>query len=126
MFITLLWQPLDTILHDFLTWLQTEFMPGILASPEALRSSIYKLQHASMAQSTGVETRDTSKMKTYMTIWEFDSEDLPWDVLISLASKPGWRNYVEGGQAQWEISMYLVKRMYPDQEDILASERGKE
>jgi hypothetical protein len=122
MLIVLFWQPPDAIHDDFLDWLRSEFMPGVLESSEALRSSIYKLQHASVAQNDGVEIQDTSRMKTYMTIWEFDCEDLPWEVLISMASKPGWRNYVEGGQVQWQINMYLVKKIYPDREGASATE----
>jgi hypothetical protein len=33
--------------------------------------------------------------------------------LVNLASKEGWRKYVEGGQVQWEIGMYVVSRIYP-------------
>jgi hypothetical protein len=113
MFIVILWQPEDAIHDGFLDWLRTEFMPGVLESPEALRSSIYKLQPESLAQNAGTDTQDTSTMKPYMTIWEFDCEELPWEVLIFLARKEGWRCYVEGGQVQWQIAMYLVDRVYP-------------
>jgi hypothetical protein len=113
MLVVVLWQPDDVVHADFLEWLRTEFMPGVLQSPEGLRSSIYELQHASLAEKGGVEIQNASKMKPYMTIWEFDCTELPWDVLVNLASKEGWRKYVEGGQVQWEIGMYVVSRIYP-------------
>jgi hypothetical protein len=88
MSIVMLWQPSDALHDAFVDWLKNEFMPGVLDSPDALQSSIYKLQHASVAQTTGVDIQDISKMKTYMTIWEFGCEDLPWQVLISLSGQP--------------------------------------
>jgi hypothetical protein len=123
-----LWQP-DAVVHDgFLDWLRTEYMPGVLESLDGLRSSIYKLQHASTAQNTGVEIQNTSKITSYMTMWEFGCEELPWEVLISLASKERWRLYVEGGQVQWQIGMYLVRKIYPEQEQttVGGSEDGNE
>jgi hypothetical protein len=117
MLVVLLWQPEDAVEADFVNWLRTEFMPGVLQSPEGLRSSIYKLQHASTAENVGVKEQNASKIQPYLTFWEFESGELPWDVLVHLASKEGWRKYVEGGQVQWEIGMYLVNRVYPDTEE---------
>jgi hypothetical protein len=62
MSIVMLWQPSDALHDAFVDWLKNEFMPGVLDSPDALQSSIYKLQHASVAQTTGVDIQDISKM----------------------------------------------------------------
>jgi hypothetical protein len=93
MMVVILWQPDDAIHEAFVDWLRYDFMTGVLESPETLRSSIYK---------------------PYMTMWEFDCDELPWDVLISLGTKEGWRRFVDGGQVQWQVGMYLMNRVYPE------------
>jgi hypothetical protein len=119
MVVVILWQPDDATHAGFLDWLRSDFMPGVLESPETLRSSIYKLQHDSPAENATVKAEDTGMMQPYMTMWEFDCDELPWDVLISLGSKEGWRHFVDGGQVQWQVGMYLVNRVYPDGDERL-------
>jgi hypothetical protein len=113
MMVVILWQPDDAIHDAFIDWLRYEFMTGVLESPETLRSSIYKLQHGSPAENAAVKKQNPGMMQPYMTMWEFDCDELPWDVLISLGTKEGWRRFVDGGQVQWQVGMYLMNRVYP-------------
>lgn len=97
MFITVLWQPVDAVHDDFVDWFRTDFAPGMLESPELLRTRIFKLQHATLLESETLAEKNTSAMYQYMTIWEFDCDDLPWEILVYLGSSERWRYYVEGG-----------------------------
>jgi len=97
MFITVLWQPEDAVHDDFVEWFRTDFAPGMLESPELLRTRIFKLQRASLQVGGQLEEKSISEMYQYMTIWEFDCDELPWEILVYLGSSERWRYYVEGG-----------------------------
>lgn len=56
-------------------------------------------------------------MYQYMTVWEFDCEDLPWEIMVYLGSSEGWRHYVEGGYLQWQMTQYLMNRVYPEDDE---------
>ncbi|KAF1911253.1 hypothetical protein BDU57DRAFT_524710 [Ampelomyces quisqualis] len=114
MLIIVLWQP-DAAVHDeVIDWLQNDFVPGMLESPELLRTRFLKLQHASIYEDGKSKTMDTNNMYQYMTIWEFDCEDLPWEIMVYLGSSKGWRHYMEGGYMQWQMTQYLTNRTYPE------------
>jgi hypothetical protein len=115
MFLCVLWQPLDTVHDDFVEWFRGDFVPGMLESAELLRARIFKLQHASILQAGQTETKDTGKMYQYMTIWEFDCDELPWEIMIYLGSSDMWRHYVEGGYLQWQMAQYHVDQIFPEE-----------
>ena len=96
MWIVVLWQPLPSIHDEFIEWFRGEFLPGMLESPELLRTRVFKLDHASVVSDRKHATVDKESMYQYMTLWEFDSEELPWEVLIYLGSSERWRYYAEG------------------------------
>jgi hypothetical protein len=116
MFIVVLWQPVSAIHDDFVEWFRTDFAPGMLESPELLRTRIFKLQQASVLQNGQMKEKNINSMFNYMTVWEFDCEDLPWEILVYLGSSERWRYYVEGGHVQWQIAQFLVNRTYPEDE----------
>ncbi|OAK96595.1 hypothetical protein IQ06DRAFT_296634 [Phaeosphaeriaceae sp. SRC1lsM3a] len=114
MFIVVRWQPVAAVHDDFVEWFRNEFAPGMLESPELLRTRIFKIQEASTFENNEVKDQSTSNMFQYMTIWEFDCDELPWEILVYLGSSERWRYYVEGGHLQWQIAQYLVNRVYPE------------
>jgi hypothetical protein len=116
MFIVVLWQPVAAVHDDFVEWFRTDLAPGMLESPELLRTRIFKLQQASVVQNGQIEEKDINNMFNYMTVWEFDCEDLPWEILVYLGSSERWRHYVESGHVQWQIAQFLVNRTYPEDE----------
>lgn len=97
MWIVVLWQPNEDVHDQFVDWFKNEFAPGMLESPELLRTRIFKLENASLIQNGAHEQQDTSKVYSYLTFWEFDCDDLPWEILVYLGSSERWRYYVEGG-----------------------------
>lgn len=97
MWIVVLWQPAPEVHDEFVQWFRDEFAPGMLESPELLRTRIFELEHASKIQDQKHEQVDKASVHQYMTFWEFDSEELPWEILIYLGSSERWRHYVEGG-----------------------------
>ncbi|RMZ68376.1 hypothetical protein GMOD_00010004 [Pyrenophora seminiperda CCB06] len=117
MWIVVLWQPLASIHDEFIEWFQGEFLPGMLQSPELLRTRVFKLDHASLVSDRKHATVDKESVYQYMTLWEFDSEELPWEVLIYLGSSERWRYYAEGQLLNWQIGQFLVNKIYPEIED---------
>ncbi len=97
MWIVVLWQPEETMHDEFVSWFSSEFVPGMLESPELLRTRIFKLEHASVTQDQMCKKQDTASMYQYLTLWEFDCDELPWEVLVYLGGSERWRYYVEGG-----------------------------
>jgi hypothetical protein len=97
MWIVVLWQPAPEVHDEFVKWFGDEFTPGMLESPGLLRTRIFKLEHASLVQEQKHEQLDKALVYQYMTFWEFDSEELPWEILVYLGSSERWRHYVEGG-----------------------------
>ncbi|KAL5114610.1 hypothetical protein ACEQ8H_007515 [Pleosporales sp. CAS-2024a] len=121
MFMIVLWQPLHHVHDEFIHWVSTEFIPGMLDNPDVLRARIFKLDQAFHSEGAKTEPVDTEKMYQYMTVWEFGCEELPWEVIVYLGSSKGWRHYVEGGLLQWQMRQYRIDRIYPDLEDEAAS-----
>lgn len=97
MWIVVLWQPVEAVHDQFVEWFTDEFAPGMLMSPELLRLRIFKLDNAIQLRDQTYSEQDTSSMFQYMTLWEFDCEELPWEILVYLGSSERWRYYVEGG-----------------------------
>jgi hypothetical protein len=126
MFMTVLWQPAPDVHDDFVAWLQSEFIPGMLESPELLRTRVFKLQDASLHEDGVTKERNMDKLFQYMTIWEFECHELPWEVMVYLGSSEGWRYYVEGGLLQWQMGQFLINRPFGDDEDaeLPASKRA--
>jgi hypothetical protein len=114
MCIVVLWQPVAAVHDEFVDWMQNDFVPGMLESHELLRARIFKLQHASIYEDGKSKNKGTSNMYQYMTVWEFDCEDLPWEVMVYLGSSEGWRHYVEGDYLNWQMTQYLINRVYPE------------
>jgi hypothetical protein len=97
MWVVVLWQPAPEVHDEFVEWFREEFAPGMLEYPELLRTRIFKLEHASKTQNQKHDQVDKASVYQYMTFWEFDSEELPWEILVYLGSSERWRYYVEGG-----------------------------
>lgn len=97
MWIVVLWQPVDAVHDQFVEWFRDEFAPGMLESPELLRTRIFKLEKASLVKDQLREEQRVESMYQYMTLWEFDCDELPWEILVYLGSSERWRYYVEGG-----------------------------
>jgi hypothetical protein len=115
--IIVLWQPVASVHNDFLKWFQDDFVPGMLESPEVLRTRMFKLQHALLHEDGKTEEKDVDNMYQFMTVWEFSCQEPPWEVMVYLGSSEQWRYYVEGGYLQWQMAQFLVNRLYPDNED---------
>ena len=98
MWMIVLWQPNSEIHDEFLAWFKDEFAPGMLKNPELLRTRIFKLEHVSRIQDQKHKQVDKASRYQYMTFWEFNTEELPWEILVYLGSSEGWRYYVEGGR----------------------------
>lgn len=97
MWIVVLWQPVEAMHDQFVTWFREEFAPGMLNAPELLRTRIFTLDSASVVQDQKREHQNTTSMYQYLTLWEFNCDDLPWEILVYLGSSERWRFYVEGG-----------------------------
>ncbi|KAH7397219.1 hypothetical protein BKA66DRAFT_408964 [Pyrenochaeta sp. MPI-SDFR-AT-0127] len=120
MWIVVRWQPVEAVHDQFVDWFRDEFAPGMLESPELLRMRIFQLENASTVKDQKHEQQDTSSLYRYLTFWEFDCDELPWEILVYLGSSDRWRYYVEGGHLNWQIRQYLVNRVYPE-DDIANS-----
>ena len=92
-----MWQPVEAAHDQFVKWFTDEFAPGMLESPELLRLRVFKLENASLIQDKKVEQKSPGSMYQYLTFWEFDCDELPWEILVYLGSSERWRYYVEGG-----------------------------
>jgi hypothetical protein len=125
MFMTVLWQPAPDVHDDFVAWLQSEFIPGMLESPELLRTRVFKLQHALLHDEGVTKERNMDKIFQYMTIWEFDCHELPWEIMVYLGSSEGWRYYVEGGLLQWQMGQFLITQSFGDDGDDAELPAGK-
>ncbi|KAL6710312.1 hypothetical protein ACN47E_009258 [Coniothyrium glycines] len=107
MWIIVLWQPNEDVHDQFVDWFKEEFAPGMLECPELLRTRIFELENASLVVNNAHEQKDPSKIYRYLTFWEFDCDDLPWEILVYLGSSERWRYYVESGHLSWQIEQYL-------------------
>ena len=116
MWIVVLWQPEEAVHDQFVEWFKDEFAPGMLESPELLRTRIFKLENASLVQNGRHEQQELSKVYQYLTFWEFDCDDLPWEILVYLGSSERWRYYVEGGHLVGHCRAMLFRR-YTDREN---------
>ncbi|KAI8931530.1 hypothetical protein NX059_011187 [Plenodomus lindquistii] len=116
MWIVVRWQPVEAVHDQFVEWFTDEFAPGMLQSPELLRLRIFKVDNTSSFKDQEYEEKDSKSIFQYMTFWEFDCDDLPWEILVYLGSSERWRHYVEGGYLNWQIAQYLVNKVYPDDE----------
>ncbi|KAF1850364.1 uncharacterized protein K460DRAFT_327147 [Cucurbitaria berberidis CBS 394.84] len=116
MWIVVLWQPAEAVHDEFVKWFTEEFAPGLLECPELLRTRVFKLENASLVQDQKREQQTLSSMYQYMTFWEFDCDDLPWELLVYLGSSERWRYYVEGNHLKWQIGQFLVNRIYPEEQ----------
>lgn len=110
MWIIVRWQPVDAVHDQFVAWFRDEFAPGLLESPELLRMRIFQLENASAVRDQKHEQQNTSSLYQYLTFWEFDCDDLPWEVLVYLGSSEQWRYYVEGGH----LVSFLAENLYED------------
>ncbi|KAH9876445.1 hypothetical protein J1614_003576 [Plenodomus biglobosus] len=106
MWIVVRWQPVDAVHDQFVEWFTDEFAPGMLQSPELLRTRIFKVDHTSTLKNQEYEEKNLKS--------EFDCDELPWEILVYLGSSEQWRHYVEGGYVNWQIAQYLVNKVYPD------------
>jgi hypothetical protein len=107
--ITVFWHATDAAHDGFLKWFETDFTPGMLASPELLRARVFKLQHASVYENGQVKEQDVGEMFQYMTIWEIDGDELPWEALLYLGSSERWRYYIEGGHVVSSSGAWCMK-----------------
>ncbi|EOA88280.1 hypothetical protein ACJQWK_01839 [Exserohilum turcicum] len=112
MWAVVLWQPVPEAHDELLDWYVDEFIPGMFESPELLRARIFKLERATNIRGQKHGHVDKESLLQYMTIWEYASDELPWEVLVYLGSSERWRHYVEGHYMKWEIAQYLVTRKY--------------
>lgn len=129
MWAVVLWQPVPEAHDELLDWYVDEFIPGMFESPELLRARIFKLERATNIRGQKHGHVDKESLLQYMTIWEYASDELPWEVLVYLGSSERWRHYVEGhymvsppwtsrcpnthmSLQKWEIAQYLVTRKY--------------
>jgi hypothetical protein len=98
MWAVVLWEPIPEVAEEFMTWFIDDFTPGMLDSPELLRTRMFTLEHATNVRGQKCEEADKSSLLKYMTIWEFENEDFPWEILVYLGSSEKWRDYMEGGK----------------------------
>ncbi|EMD88694.1 hypothetical protein COCC4DRAFT_60642 [Bipolaris maydis ATCC 48331] len=117
MWATVLWQPKPEVYDEFIEWFTNSFIPGMFDSPELLRARVFTLEHATNIRAQKYETVDKDSLLEFLTIWEFETEEFPWEVLIYLGSSEKWRYYMEGGMVDWEIAQYMVKNNYPGTEE---------
>ncbi|KAG9187175.1 hypothetical protein G6011_05046 [Alternaria panax] len=114
MWVVVLWQPTPEAHDEFVEWFREEFVPGMLETPELLRTRIFKLEHASKIEDQKHEQVDKASVHQYMTFWEFENEELPWELLVYLGSSERWRYYAEGEYLQWQMGQFLVNNIYPE------------
>lgn len=106
----IVWQPLEKYREEFVTFFNEELAAGTLESRELLRIQIFKLEHASKWEQQKYQNVDSNEMYQYITIWEFSSHELPWEILVYLGSSEEWRYYIEG---QHLVSFSWVRLFSP-------------
>lgn len=98
MWCVVLWQPSADVHDEVMEWFINEFTPGMLDSPELLRTRLFKLDNVSHIRGQKQEQVDKDSLLQYMTLWEFETEEFPWEILVYLGSSDKWRLYVEDGK----------------------------
>ncbi|EMD86065.1 hypothetical protein COCC4DRAFT_64027 [Bipolaris maydis ATCC 48331] len=85
--------------------------PVIYSSPDVLRFRLFKLDRASVVDKNQKTTvLDNKNLHKYFTLVELASEEWPWDVVVELAEKKGWKDYFETQTvAKWQLSHYTVR-----------------
>ena len=101
MMCVVMWEPAAAAHDEIMGWFLNEFIPGMLDSFELLRTRVFKLEHACNIRGQKSEAIDKHSLKQYMTIWEFETEEFPWEILVYLGSSEKWRLYVEDAKMVW-------------------------
>ncbi|KAF2123553.1 hypothetical protein P153DRAFT_303659 [Dothidotthia symphoricarpi CBS 119687] len=96
LWVVILWQPHDAYHDEFVDFFREDFAPGMLESADLLRIQIFKLEYASRWENQKHQRMDIGQMYQYITIWEFSSNELPWEILVYLGASEEWRYHVEG------------------------------
>lgn len=98
MWCVVIWQPAADVHDELMDWFINEFTPGMLDSPELLRTRVFKLENVSYIRGQKQEEVDKASLHQYMTLWEFETEEFPWEIMVYLGSSEKWRLYVENGK----------------------------
>lgn len=90
------WQVEDGNEKEVLDFYKAEGAPTIAASPDVLRFRLFKIKNATVLKANSYETLEKKNLHTYLSLVELESEEWPWDVVVTLGEKPKWREYFEG------------------------------
>lgn len=82
--------------HDaFFEWWRGEFVPSIQRSPDFLRVRLWTLHEAAELRDNTVQKRDCKDVMKYVMVYDFHSEDLPWEVAVEIGQSKAYQEFVE-------------------------------
>jgi hypothetical protein len=107
-------------MHDaFFEWWRGEFVPFIQQSPDFLRVRLWKLDAAADLQGQTIQKRAREELFPYVMAYEFQSYDMPWEVVIEIGQSKAYQDFVEkdlvcfvGRSRVWAMLMSEQKYRY--------------
>ncbi|KAJ4351911.1 uncharacterized protein N0V89_007255 [Didymosphaeria variabile] len=106
--------------HDaFFEWWRGEFIPFIQRSPDFLRVRLWKLDEAADLRERTVQMRDRNNLLAYVMVYEFQSDDMPWEVAVEIGQSKAYQQLVEQ-DLQYKYGVYHLKRIYGETGEVEA------
>ena len=137
------WRVTQEMKEEITTWYTSYVGPLISSSPDIIRFRLFEVDNATVLEGEKYETKEKDELHTYLTMVELETEEWPWDVVIELAENEKWKQYFEaqreivsfesyiisGGVLiyplqKWQLSHYLVKKMYTKNGDVFPVAHG--
>ncbi|KAL1596567.1 hypothetical protein SLS60_009215 [Paraconiothyrium brasiliense] len=106
-----IFQPTPATHDAFFEWWRGEFVPFIQRSPDFLRVRLWKLDEAADLREQTVQMRDPSDLLAYVMVYEFQSDDMPWEVAVEIGQSKAYEQLVEQ-DLQYRYGVYHLKKIY--------------
>lgn len=88
-------QPSKDSHDDFWRWWRGNLIQELMRSPHFIRCRLYTIANAALLEEGSYRKQPDDEALKYFLLYEFNCEDLPWDILVEVAQSEGWRHYVE-------------------------------
>jgi hypothetical protein len=127
------WRVKKDMKDDVFEFYTTDMGPNFALSEDVLRQRLFEIDGATTLKGSSSETEEQDSFHTYLTLIEFESEELPWEGIVSMGGTAKWRQYFEDpnvsvsgncvcgwvlvliSRQKWQLSMYVVKKTYLDE-----------
>ncbi|KAH7385504.1 hypothetical protein DE146DRAFT_621455 [Phaeosphaeria sp. MPI-PUGE-AT-0046c] len=120
------WRVTQEMKEEIISWYTSYVGPLISSSPDIIRFRLFEVDNATVLQGESYETKEKDSLHTYFTMVELETEEWPWDVVLELAENEKWKQYFEAQrEVKWQLSHYLVKRLYSEKDDVVTVEKDK-